>query len=50
MVRLFQFRLSRASDIEIVRAVVFAVVPPIVLFVIFQKQITGMALQSGIKG
>jgi multiple sugar transport system permease protein len=50
MVRLFQFRLSRSNDVEIVRAVVFAVLPPIVLFVIFQKQITGMAIQSGIKG
>jgi len=50
MVRLFQFRLSRANDIDIVRGVVFAVIPPIVLFVVFQKQITGMALQSGIKG
>ena len=50
MVRLFQFRLSRSNDVEIVRAVVFAVLPPVVLFVIFQKYITGMALQSGIKG
>jgi multiple sugar transport system permease protein len=50
MVRLFQFRLSRSNDVEIVRAVVFAVLPPIALFVVFQKQITGMALQSGIKG
>ena len=50
MVRLFQFRMSRSNDVEIVRAVVFAVLPPIVLFVIFQKQITGMALQTGIKG
>jgi len=50
MVRLFQFRLSRANDVEIVRAVVFAIIPPIVLFLIFQKQIAGMALHSGIKG
>jgi len=50
MVRLFQFRLSRANDIDIVRAVVFAIIPPIVLFIIFQKQIAGMALHSGIKG
>jgi len=50
MVRLFQFRQSRASDIDIVRAVVFAVIPPMILFIIFQKQIAGMSLHSGIKG
>jgi len=50
MVRLFQFRLSRANDIDIVRAVVFAIIPPIILFIIFQKQIAGMSLHSGIKG
>jgi multiple sugar transport system permease protein len=50
MVRLFQFRGSRANDVDILRAIVFAVVPPIVLFFLFQKQITQVALQSGIKG
>jgi len=50
MVRLFQFRGSRANDIEIVRGIVFAVIPPIVLFMIFQKYITRISLQAGIKG
>jgi len=50
MVRLFSYRFTRASDIDIVRAVVFSVIPPLALFVVFQKQITGMALQSGIRG
>jgi len=50
MVRLFQFRGSRANDVEILRAVVFAVLPPIILFIIFQKQITRISLQAGIKG
>ena len=50
MVRLFLFRNSRASAIDVVRAVVFAVIPPLALFIVFQKQITGMALQSGIRG
>jgi len=50
MVRLFQFRGGRTNDIDMVRAIVFSIIPPIVLFVFFQKQITGMALQSGIKG
>jgi multiple sugar transport system permease protein len=50
MVRLFQFRGSRANDVEILRAIVFAVLPPIALFFIFQKHITQVSLQSGIKG
>ncbi|MDR0374188.1 MAG: carbohydrate ABC transporter permease [Treponema sp.] len=50
MVRLFQFKNGKSNDVEILRAVVFALIPPIVLFFIFQKQITQVALQSGIKG
>ncbi|MDR0707180.1 MAG: carbohydrate ABC transporter permease [Treponema sp.] len=50
MVRLFQFKNGKSNDVEILRAVVFALAPPIVLFFIFQKQITQVALQSGIKG
>ena len=43
--------LSGFKDLrEFVRAVVFAIIPPILLFIIFQKQISGMALHSGIKG
>jgi multiple sugar transport system permease protein len=50
MVRLFQFKNGKTNDADILRAIVFAVVPPIVLFLIFQKQITQVTLQSGIKG
>ena len=50
MVRLFQFRTSRANDVEILRAIVFAVLPPTVLFIIFQKYITQISLKAGIKG
>ena len=50
MVRLFMFRGSRTNDVMVLRAIVYAIIPPLLLFVIFQKQITGMALQSGIKG
>jgi multiple sugar transport system permease protein len=49
MVRLFQFRGSRANDVEVLRGIVFAVIPPIVLFFIFQKYITQISLSSGIK-
>jgi multiple sugar transport system permease protein len=50
MVRLFQFRGSRATDVEVLRGIAFAVVPPIILFFIFQKYITQISLKSGIKG
>jgi multiple sugar transport system permease protein len=50
MVRLFQFRGSRASDVDILRGIVFAVLPPVVLLFAFQKHITQISLQSGIKG
>jgi multiple sugar transport system permease protein len=50
MVRLFKFRGTRTSDVDVIRSLVFAMVPPIVLFFIFQKQITQVTIQSGIKG
>jgi multiple sugar transport system permease protein len=50
MVRLFGFRMGRSNDVDIIRALVFSVIPPIILFVIFQKKITGIALHSGIRG
>ena len=50
MVRLFGFRMGRSNDIDIIRALVFSIIPPVILFIIFQKQITGIAIQSGIRG
>jgi multiple sugar transport system permease protein len=50
MVRLFEFRGGRTSDVDVLRSIVFAVVPPIILFFLFQKQITQVGIQSGIKG
>jgi multiple sugar transport system permease protein len=50
MVRLFLFRGGRTSDVDVLRSIVFAVAPPIILFFIFQKQITQVTIQSGIKG
>lgn len=50
MVRLFAFRNSRANDLQVLRGIVFAVIPPIVLFFIFQKYITQISLRAGIKG
>lgn len=50
MVRLFLFRTSHATDVEVLRAVAFSIIPPIVLFTIFQKQITEGAAAGALKG
>lgn len=51
MVRLFTYRTSdRIKDIEIIRAIVFSLLPPVILFIIFQRQITQNVMSSGIKG
>ncbi len=50
MVRLFQFRNGKTADVDIIRAIVFAIIPPILLFTAFQKQITQSSTHSGIKG
>ncbi|MDF2802103.1 MAG: binding-protein-dependent transport system inner rane component [Anaerocolumna sp.] len=50
MVRLFLFRTSNATDVEVLRAVAFSIIPPIILFTIFQKQITEGAAAGALKG
>jgi multiple sugar transport system permease protein len=51
MVRLFHFRGGDGTnEVDVLRAVVFAATPPIVLLFIFQKQITQVTIHSGIKG
>jgi multiple sugar transport system permease protein len=50
MVRLFAFRTSNATDVEILRAVAFSIIPPTILFLIFQKQITAGATTGALKG
>lgn len=50
MVRLFMFRTSNATDVEVLRAVAFSIIPPIILFMIFQKQITEGAAAGALKG
>ncbi|KUO74096.1 MAG: ABC transporter [Clostridia bacterium BRH_c25] len=50
MVRLFQFRNGKTADVDILRAIVFAIIPPIILFTAFQKQITQGSTHSGVKG
>ncbi len=50
MVRLFMFRTSTATDVDVLRAVAFSIIPPIILFTIFQKQITEGAAAGALKG
>jgi multiple sugar transport system permease protein len=51
MVRLFEFRSAmRVNDSDRLRAVVFSIIPPILIFAAFQKQITGGIATGGIKG
>lgn len=50
MVRLFEFRTSNTNDVERLRAIAFSLIPPIILFSIFQKQITQSIVSDGIKG
>ncbi|HAH63482.1 MAG TPA: carbohydrate ABC transporter permease [Treponema sp.] len=51
MVKLFSLmRGAKINDVEMLRAIVFAIIPPIILFILFQKQITQVTIQSGIKG
>ncbi len=50
MVRLFLFRTSNATDVEVLRAVAFSIIPPVILFIIFQKQITEGAAAGALKG
>lgn len=49
MVRLFQFRNSQATDVEVLRAIIFAIIPPIILFTAFQKRIIQSNSHAGIK-
>ncbi|TAH73717.1 MAG: carbohydrate ABC transporter permease [Anaerolineaceae bacterium] len=50
MVRLFSFQGSNATAVEVLRAVVFSIIPPIVLFIVFQKKITEGATTGALKG
>jgi multiple sugar transport system permease protein len=51
MVRLFEFRTAiRVNDADKLRAVVFSIIPPVILFSLFQKQLTKGISAGGIKG
>lgn len=51
MVRMFSYRTSdRVNSMDIIRAIVFSILPPIALFIAFQRQITQNVVSAGIKG
>ena len=51
MVRLFVFSTQQTiNNDDLLRAVVFSMIPPIILFFIFQKQLTENIVAAGIKG
>jgi multiple sugar transport system permease protein len=50
MVRLFNFRNSASTEVVILQAVLFSIIPPMILFLFFQKQLTQISIAVGIKG
>ena len=51
MVKLFEYRsANNTNDLDVLRAVVFSIIPPIILFIFFQKKLTQNIITSGIKG
>lgn len=50
MVKLYSFMSSRTTDIDIIRAIFFAIIPPTILFIIFQKKIMDGATGGAVKG
>lgn len=51
MVRLFVFSTEQTVNADaMMRSVVFSMIPPIILFVLFQKQLTENTVSAGIKG
>jgi multiple sugar transport system permease protein len=49
MVRLFLMRDGRTTDVDVLRAVALAIIPPIVLFLFCSRIITRSVMQGGIK-
>lgn len=51
MVELYSFNTSiKTNQIDIIRAVLYSIIPPTLLFAIFQKQIMGGVMAGGVKG
>ena len=50
MVKLYTYSTSRTTAIDMIRAIFFSLIPPTILFSIFQKQITDGAAGGAVKG
>lgn len=51
MVKLYSFNNSeKTNQIDIIRAVLYSIIPPTIIFGVFQKQIMGGVMNGGIKG
>lgn len=50
MVKLFSFKDTPTDAVSVLRASFFAIIPPTILFTIFQKQITDGAATGAVKG
>ncbi len=50
MVKLYSFSSSRTTAIDMIRAIFFSMIPPTIIFVIFQKKITDGATGGAVKG
>lgn len=50
MVKLFQFKDTPTNVVNVLRAVLFSIIPPTIIFALFQKQITDGAAAGAVKG
>ncbi len=51
MVKLYSFNSSiKTNRLDIIRAVMYSIIPPTLIFALFQKQIMGGVMSGGIKG
>ena len=51
MVKLYSFNTSiKTNQLDIIRAVLYSIIPPTIIFTVFQKQIMGGVMSGGIKG
>lgn len=50
MVKLFSFKDTPTNAVSMLRAVMFSIIPPTILFIIFQKQITDGSTAGAVKG
>lgn len=50
MVKLFSFKDTPTNAVSMLRSVMFAIIPPTILFALFQKQITDGAASGAVKG